>query len=237
MLRYLVFAALALVCLPSRADDTRVVQIGTTNIKLSLPADMVDIPANDPMAKAAQNLVPPDCIPLRDCISAFALDPTKPDDPSQDVMSSHVYALKDAPMDIDSGIFIDFVEDAARKAMHGVLESKEDPFDYEAVQQRLDKFKEATGVNIQIDSDVYSLGMVSRSVACVSYMDAQYVNMTYKGKTERVKCVSVVAYIRLQKKVVVVVTCLNKNTILQDELRLLKHTAEHYQCDLQLLNN
>jgi hypothetical protein len=237
MLRHFAFAALALASLPTWADDTKVVQIGTTNIKLSLPKDMLDIPSDDPMAKAAQNLVPPDCIPLRDCISAFALDPTKPDDPSQDVMSSHVYALKDAPMDIDSGIFIDFVEDTARKAMHGVFESKDVAFDYDAMQQRLDKFKEATGVNLQIDSDVYSLGMVSRSVACVSYMNAQYVNETYKGKTVRVKCVSVVAYIRLQKKVVVVATCLNKNTILQDELRTLKHAAEHYQCDLQLLNN
>ena len=237
MQRYLIFATFAFACLPLRADDTQVVKIADTEIKLPLPAGMLDMPKDDPLVKAAQALVPANCVSLRDCVTAAALDRTKPEDPEEDVMSVHVFALKDTPQDIDSGIFIEFVEDVARKAMHGVIESKDSPFDYDEVQKRLDKFQKDTGVTLQADSDYYSLGMVSRSVACVSHMTAQYVNMTYQEKTERVKCVSVVAYIRLRKKLVIVVTSLNKNTILQDELRLLKHTAEHYQCDLQLLDN
>lgn len=237
MPRFLILALVGIAWIPLRADDTQAVKIADTEIKLSLPTGMLDMPKDDPMTKAAQALVPPNCISLRDCVTAAALDQTKPEDPSDDLMSIHVFALKDTPQDIDSGIFIDFVEDVVRKAMHGVLESKDSSFDYDETQKRLDKFQKDTGVTLQADSDYYSLGMVSRSVACVSYMTAQYVNATYQGKTERLKCVSVVAYIRLRKKVVIAVTSLNKNTILQDELRTLKHTAEHYQCDLQLLNN
>lgn len=237
MRRFLIPVLVALGWIPLWADDTQVVKIADTEIKLTLPSGMLDLPKDDPLVKAARGLVPPDCIPLRDCVTAAALDPTKPEDPADDMMSVHVFALKDTPQDIDSGIFIEFVEDVARKAMHGVIESKDSPFDYDETQKRLDKFQTDTGIGLQADSDVYSLGMVSRSVACVSHMTAQYVNVTYKGKSERLKFVSVVAYIRLRKKIVIVVTCLNKNTILQDELRLLKHTAEHYQCDLQLLNN
>lgn len=222
---------------PVVKDVPIVVKVGGTEIKLPLPADMADMPKDDPMINAAKKLVPSDCIALRDCLSYGAIDPEKTDDPGDDFMTIHVYAMKDLDTDIDAGTFIDAVEQIARKATHGVIEPKDGFFDYDETQKKLDAFKEETGVELKADSDVYSLGMVSRSVACVSYMDAQYMNVTYKGKTERLKCVSVEAYIRLKKKILIVVTSLNKNTILQGELRLLKHTAEHYQLDLQILNN
>ena len=153
MLRYLIFAAFAIVCLPLRADDTQVVKIADTEIKLSLPTGMLDMPKDDPLVKAAQALVPPNCVSLRDCVTASDLDRTKPEDPSEDIMSVHVFALKDTPQDIDSGIFIDFVENVVRKAMHGVLESKDSPFDYDETQKRLDKFQKDTGIGFQADSD------------------------------------------------------------------------------------
>jgi hypothetical protein len=79
--------------------------------------------------------------------------------------------------------------------------------------------------------------MVSRSYACVSYMEAQYVNMTADGKTVRRKNVSIIAYLLLKKKVVLVITSLTKDTVLHDDLGILMEAAEKYQLDLQVLNN
>ena len=237
MLPCLILALLVLFWLPAQADDILTVKIGETEIKLSCPPGMVDMPKDDPTAKAIADLVPSDCQILRSCISSDALDATKAPDPSENIMNSRTFAMKDALMDIYSGDFIDFVDRVAIKASHSDLSSQYSGFDYVEAQKRLDQFQKDTGIGIQEASDVYSLGMVSRSDACVAYMEAQYVNLTFQGKTERVKCISVVAYVRLNKKVLIAVTSLNKPLILQDDIRTLKHTAENYQLALQFLNN
>jgi hypothetical protein len=46
-----------------------------------------------------------------------------------------------------------------------------------------------------------------------------------------------VAYLLLKSKVVIVITTLMGPTILHGDLLTLKHAAEKYQIDLQLLNN
>jgi len=191
MLRCLTLALLVLSWLPAQADDILTVKIGNTEIKLPCPPGMVDMPKDDPMTKAISDLVPSDCQLLRNCISSEALDATKAPAPSKDIMNSHTFAMKDALMDIYSGDFIDFVERVAIKASHGDLSPQYSGFDYVEAQKRLDQFQKDTGIGIQEDSDVYSLGMVSRSDACVAYMEAQYVNLTFQGKTQREKCVSV----------------------------------------------
>ena len=213
------------------------VKIGGTEIKLSCPPGMVDMPKDDPTVKAIGDLMPPDCLLLRSCVSSDALDIAKTPDPSKDIMTSHTFALKEALMDIDSGNFIDFVQRVAIKVSHGVLLSQNSPFDYVETEKRLDEFQKDTGVVIQQDSDIYSLGMVSRSDACVAFMSAEYVNMTFEGKTQRERCISVVAYVHLNKKVVIAVTSLTKPAILHEDMRTLKHTAEKYQIELQTLNN
>jgi hypothetical protein len=244
MLRPFAFALAALSCWFTRADDTipvvavsASVKIGNTDIKLSMPPGMVEMPKDNPITKAVEDLVPADCVTLRNCISSDGLDLTQPPDPTKNIMTSATLAMKSALMDIDSGDFVDFVDRVAVEASHGDLRSKDSAFDYVESQSRLDKFQQDTGIGVQDDSDVYSLGMVSRSYGCVSYMEAQYVNATFQGKTERLKCVSVVAYLRLQKKVVITVTSLTKLLILHDDLRKLKEAAEKYQMDLQILNN
>ena len=230
--------ALVIVSIPVyAAEDTLTVKIGASDIKLYCPSGMVDMPKDDPLVKALGDLTPPDCVLLRSCVSSEALDTTKPLDPDADILNSQTYSMTDATMDVDSGNFIDFVAEVANHAAHGVLVSQYSGFDYDDAQKRLDQFAKDTGVGVKQDGDVYSLGMVSRSVACVSYMEAQYLNVTFQGKAQRVQCVSVVGYVRLNKKVVVVVTSLTKPTILQDDLRTLKHAAEKYQVDLQFLNN
>jgi hypothetical protein len=198
---------------------------------------MVDMPKDDPMVKAFADLTPPDCILLRSCVSSDALDPTNEPDPSKDIVTSRTFAMKDALMDIDSDNFIDFVERTAIKASHGVLYSQASGFDYVEMEKRLDQFQKDTGIGIKEDGDVYSLGMVSRSDACVAYMEAEYITVTFAGKTQRDECVSVVAYVHLRKKVLIAVTSLTKPTIFHDNMRALKHTAEKYQIALQILNN
>jgi hypothetical protein len=237
MSRCLVLALLVLLGSLARADTNVTARIGATDIKLSTPAGMVDMPNDDITAKAMADLTPPDSVLLHAFVSSEAVDTTKPSDPDANIMTTHIYALKDAPMDIDSGFFIDFVAKVANDATHSVLVSQYSGFDYDDAQKRLDQFAKDTGVGIKQDGDVYSLGMVSRSDACVSYMEAQYLTVTEKGKTERVQCVSVVGYLRLNQKAVVVITSMTKPTILQDDLRTLKHAAERYQLDLQILNN
>jgi hypothetical protein len=237
MPRCLTLAWLALFWLPAQADDILTVKIGDTEIKLSCPPGMVDMPKDDPMVHAIGDLTPPDCLLLRSCISSDALDAAKAPDPSKDIMTSHTLAMKDALMDIDSGNFIDFVQRVAVKASHGVLLSQDSGFDFVETQKRLDQFQKDTGVGVQEEGDVYSLGMVSRSYACVAFMEAEYVTMTFEGKPQREKCVSVVAYVRLKKKVLIAVTSLTKALVLQDDIRTLKHTAEKYQIELQMLNN
>ena len=237
MSRRLTFFLLVLLALPVRADDVLSVKIGDTDIKLSYPPGMVDMPKDDPMTKAIADLVPQDCTILRSCISSDALDATQAPDPSKDIMTSHTLAMKDALMDVYSGDFIDFVDRVAIKASHGDLSSQESAFDYVEAQIRLDKFQKDSGIAVREDSDVYSLGMVSRSAECVSYMEAEYVTMTFEGKSQREKCVSVVGYVRLKQKVLIAVTSLTKALILQDDLRTLKHAAEKYQVELQILNN
>jgi hypothetical protein len=140
-------------------------------------------------------------------------------------------------MNIDSGTFIDFVQRQALEVTHGVLLSQDSGFDFVETQKRLDDFQKDTGIGMQDASDVYSLGMVSRSDACIAFMTAQYVNVTEKGKTQREKCISIYAYVRLKQKVVVIQTQMIKPLILHDDIRTLKHAAEKYQLDLQFLNN
>jgi len=237
MLRCLTLVLLVLFRLPTQADDILTVKIGGTDIKLSCPPGMVDMPKDDPTVKAVADLTPPDCLLLRACVSSDALDATKAPDPSEDIMTSRTFAMKDALMDIGSGNFIDFVQQQAVEATHGILLSQYSGFDFVETQKRLDDFQKDTGVGIQEDGDVYSLGIVSRSDACVAYMTAEYVNVTEKGKTQREKCVSVVAYVRLKQKVLLAITSLIKPVILHDDIRTLKHATEKYQLDLQFLNN
>jgi len=237
MPRCLILALLALSWLPTRADDNLPVKIGETEIILSCPPGMADMPKDDPATKALGDLAPPDCQILRSCVSSEALDTTKAPDPSQNIMITQTFSIKDAVMDIDSADFIDFVQRMANTASHGILVSKDSVFDYEETKKRLAQFQKDTGLGVQENEDVYSLGMVSRSDACVAYMEAGYVNVSTEGKTEREKCVSVVGYLLLKKKVVIAVTSLTKNSILPEDILALKQTAEKYQIKLQILNN
>ncbi len=88
----------------------------------------------------------------------------------------------------------------AFRALHGILISENSGFDYVESQARLEKFQKDTGVGVQDAGNLYSLGMVSRSDACVAFMTAEYINVTENGKAERKRCVSVIGYVRLKKK-------------------------------------
>ena len=221
--------------LPARADDLLTVKIANADIKIPLPAGMVDYPPED--AKSVNDLTPTDCELLRACIEADVLAPSKPHDPSASRMEACVYALKDHPEDIYSGDFIDFVDRVAHDAIHSVLQAANSSFDYEEMQKRLDAFQKDTGVAMQPDGALYSLGMVSRSGGCVSFMMAHYVTVVRDGKPVREKCLTVQGYLLLNKKVVLVLTSLQGPTILDTDILPLKHAAEKFQIALQVLND
>jgi hypothetical protein len=228
---------LALTGFLAHGNEPLVVKIGTTDIKIPIPAGMVDMPKDPETTKALADLTPPDELLLRACIDADAVDPTEPQDPSADTMHAFVYALKDVQQDIYSGDFIEFVGKVADTAVHSVLESENSYFDFEESQKRLDQFEKDTGITMQADGALYSLGMVSRSGGCVSFMTAQYVTVTTGGKPQREKCITVEGYLLLSNKIVVVLTTLTGPAILHGDLLTLKHAAEKYQIALQQVNN
>jgi hypothetical protein len=217
--------------LPGRGDDTTTATIGNTAIKIPLPAGMVDVPAFE--AKAFADMTPTGCVLLRGCIEASAVDRTKPHDPNANVMYSGIYSLKDTTQDIYSGDFIDFVGRVSDDAVHGVLQSANSSFDFEEMQKRLADFQKDTGVAMQPDGALYSLGMVSRSGGCVSFMTAHYVTVTEAGKPERDKCLTVQGYLLLNNKVMLVLTSLMGPAIFNTDILPLKHAAEKFQIALQ----
>ena len=83
---------------------------------------------------------------------------------------------------------------------------------------------------------VVLVGLVSRSAGCVSFMTAQYLNVTYKAETKPIELVSMVTYM-LQQKFVIVVTSLTKLQILHHEILEVQKVGENYQLALQVLNN
>jgi hypothetical protein len=234
MLRSLPVILAVLLMLPVRADEPLTVKIANADIKIPLPVGMVDYPVED--AKAVNDMTPTDCELLRACIEADVLDRTKPHDPSANVMDACVYSLKDVHEDIYSGDFIDFVSRTSNVAVHGVLRSANSSFDFEEMQKRLDAFQKDTGIAMQPDGALYSLGMVSRSGGCVSFMTARYVTVVQDGKPVREKCLTVEGYLLLNNKVVVVLTTLQGPAILNSDILPLKHAAEKFQIALQILN-
>lgn len=234
MPRLLPVLFIALLVLPTRGDEPMSAAIAGTAIQIPLPAGMIDAPPD--YAKALADMTPTNCTQLRGCIEADWVNPTKPQEPNANMMSACVYSLNDAPQDIYSGDFIDFVGQVANDAVHGVLESANSCFDFEETQKRLAAFQKDTGVAVQPDGALYSLGMVSRSGGCVSFMTAHYFTTTVAGKTERDKCITVQAYLLLNKKVVLVLTSLDGPTILSGDILPLKHAAEKFQIALQILN-
>jgi hypothetical protein len=219
---------------PCRGDDTIVVKIGNTGIKIPLPVGMADMPKDD---KGLADLTPPDQVLLRACVQADLLDPTKPHDPLANQMHAYVFAFKDVPQDIYSGDFIEFVEKVADTAAHGMLESENSSFDFEETKNRLDAFQKDTGITMQPDGAFYSLGMVSRSGGCVSFMTAQYVTVTEEGKSHREKCLTVEGYLLLNNKLVLTLTTLIGPTVFSNDILPLKHAAEHFQIALQQMND
>jgi hypothetical protein len=146
-------------------------------------------------------------------------------------------SIKEAQMDVNYGNFIELVQRVAFQASHPVLWSQDSPIDYVETEKRLDQFQKDTGVDMKDDSNLFSLGMVSRSDGCVAFLTAQYLKTTYQGKAERPQCVSVVAYILVNKKVLVAITSLTREGIGHKDIRALMQEAEKYQFQLQLLNN
>jgi hypothetical protein len=195
---------------------------------------MVDVPPDD--AKVVNDLTPDDCELLRACIEADVLDRTKPRT-SANQMEARVFSMKDAQQDIYSGDFIDFVGRVSNDALHGVLRSANSFFDFEETQKRLDAFQKDTGIAMQPDGALYSLGMVSRSGGCVSFMTAEYVTVVEDGKPVREKCMAVEGYLLLNKKAVLVLTLLQGPNILSSDILPLKHAAEKFQIALQEIND
>jgi hypothetical protein len=235
MLRFLLVAFAVLLAMPAHAGEPLTVKIANADIKIPLPAGMTDWPTED--IKAVTDMTPTDCVLLRACIEADLLDRTKPHDPSGNQMESCIYYFKDHPEDIYSGDFIDFVGTVASDAAHSVLRSANSYFDFEEMQKRLDAFQKDTGIAMQPDGALYSLGMVSRSGGCVSFMTAHYVTVVEDGKPVREKCLTVEGYLLLNNKVVIVLTSLQGPTILNTDILPLKHAAEKFQIALQVLNN
>jgi len=223
-----------LLVLPAQADEPLVAKIGNADIKIPLPAGMVDFPSEG--MKAINDLTPTNCELLRACIDSGALDRTKPHDPSVLWKEARVFSLKDVQQDIYSGDFIDFVGRVSNEAVHSLLRSPNSSFDFEETQKRLEAFKQDTGVAMQPDGALYSLGMVSRSGGCVSFMTAHYVTVTEDGKSVREKCVEVEGYLLLNNKAVLVATLIQGPNILSSDLLPLKHAAEKFQIALQVLN-
>jgi hypothetical protein len=149
MTRFFLSVLLVFVCLPVHADDVLAVKIGATDIRLSCPPGMADIPKDNPLFHVIGDLTPDGCVLLRNCISSEALDTKKAPDPAEDILLSGTFALKDVLRDIDSGDFIDFVQAEARQASHGVLMPQDSPFDYVESQKRLDQFQKDTGVGVE----------------------------------------------------------------------------------------
>ena len=234
MLRFLPIFLAVLLMQPARADQLLTVKIANADIKIPLPSGMVDVPPEQ--AKVVNDLTPDDCELLRACIGADVIDRTKPRAPSANQMEARVYSLKDVHEDIYSGDFIDFVGHVAHDAIHSVLLSANSSFDYEETQKRLDAFQKDTGIAMQPDGALYSLGMVSRSGGCVSFMTAQYVTVIEDGKPVREKCLTVEGYLLLNNKVVLVLTMLQGPTLLRSDILPLKHAAEKFQIALQVLN-
>ncbi len=213
------------------------VKVGETEIKLSEPPGMTELSKDNPMYHSITDMTPDDLVLLRTCVSSEALEAEKAPDTSGDIFFSRTFSVKEATMDIDYGNFINLVQRLAFVTSHGVLVSQDSPVDFIETEKRLDQFQKDTGIAVKEDSDVYSLGMISRSDGCVAYMTAQYLKATAGGKTEREKCVNVVAYLLLKKKLVIAVISLTKNMILRGDLQPLIQEAEKYQLSLQNLNN
>lgn len=225
-----------------KASEVFTIRIGNTDLKFCNPAGMIEIKTDDPMAQTVKDLVPDNCVLLRDCVSADAYDPVKSEDAEtnpktrENIMMSSTYMFKDAQMDIDPDRFIDFVDYLAGRVNPGILLSKESIVDNADMQSRLDQFQKDTGIGVEQTSDIYSLGLISRSEACVSFLSARYLNETYQGKTRRFKMVSLESYLLLNHKVVVVETSLTKNWIRQNDVLELVKVGEIYQLALQVLN-
>jgi hypothetical protein len=151
-------------------------------------------------------------------------------------MNAYVYALKDVQQDIYSGNFLELVDKIANSAVPGVLKSANSSFDFEETKKRLDAFEKDTGVAMQPDGALYSLGVVSRSGGCVSFMTAQYVTVNVGGKPRREKCLTVEGYLLLNSKLVLTETTLMGPTVFSNDIRPLKHAAEYFQIALQELN-
>jgi hypothetical protein len=237
VLRFLLLALISLLTATAHGDDTIDAKIADTTIKIPLPAGMADLPKDAETTKELADLTPQDKALLRACVQADLLDPTKPQDPAANQTHAYVFAFKDHPEDIYSGDFIEFVEKVSDKAAHGMLQSENSSFDFEETKNRLDSFQKDSGIAMQPDGAFYSLGMVSRSGGCVSFMTAQYITVSEGGKSHREKCLSVQAYLLLNKKLVLTLTTIMGPTVFSDEILPLKHAAEKFQIALQQLND
>jgi hypothetical protein len=226
-----------LMAFPLLADDTLVSQIANTSIKIPIPAGMVEAPNDPETAKVLADITPTGCVLLRAFLEDKVVHPTKTPGSSDNSMQIGVFALKDVPQDIYSGDFIDLVEKVSETAAHGMLESPNSSFDFEETKNRLDAFQKDTGIALQPDGALYSLGMVSRSGGCVSFMHAQYLTVVEDGKSQRDKCVTVEGYLLLNSKLVCVLTSLMGPTVFSSDILPLKHAAEKFQIALQELND
>ena len=229
-------AAILLLGFRAQADEPLVAQIGNANIKIPLPAGMAEMPQDAQTVKMLDDMTPEGCVLLRACIESDALDPAQPQGQRANTRECSVFAFKDVQQDIYSGDFLNFVGKVANTAVHGVLESENSYFDFEETQKRLDQFQKDTGIALQPDGALYSLGMVSRSGGCVSFMTAEYLTVTRAGKMAREKCVTVEGYLLLNNKLVLVLTSLSGPNIFSSDLLPLMHAAEKYQIALQILN-
>ena len=213
------------------------VRVGDREIKVSDPPGMLELPKDDPLFSIVNELTPPEGILLHICVSAEALDHSKEWDPATPIITSRVVAIKDQQMDVEMGYFIDFVGQVSTRVSKGVLVTKDEILDDTELQKQLDHFQKDTGVTLQADSDIYSLGMFSRSFACVSYITAQNLNATYKGKTKKLRNVSIEAYVLLKKKVVIAETSITEEEIKPEDVVALKDAGEKFQIGLQVVNN
>jgi hypothetical protein len=234
MLRFLPVVFAALLALPAHAGEPLIVKIANADIKIPLPTGMIDVP--EWHAKAVNDLTPTGCELLRACAETARFDNMKPHDPSANWMEARVFSLKNEQANIYSGDFIDFVDRVSNHAMHSLLRAPNSSFDYEETQKRLAAFQSDTGIAMQPDGALYSLGMVSRSGGCVSYMHAHYVTVVHDGNPVREKCLTVQGYLLLNNKVVLVLTMLQGPNILDSDILPLKHAAEKFQIALQVLN-
>jgi len=225
-----------ILCTITRADDVTSAKVGETEIKLSTPPGMVELPKNDPYQPMFDVMIPPGSTALKESLVAGMLQDRDKVSSQPAFMSVTIAPAAGKSQDEDGTAFQQLVQKVEQKFSDGTAINDTDAPHYAELKKKIAEASQKAGESVSANQGASCLGPISKGEEYISLLFTRNYTIHPKDKDVPQQSYFTMTYVHTKQKLLVVMILRSNDSLNDEDLDILKDTTEKYVGSILDLN-